>query len=120
MTREQGYVLSTTQRVVCPQVADRADGLAAIRWVERLPGMMRAYTQRESTELVLTYDLRHLTLATIRRHLQRGGISCEASLIQRWHMLAVHRAERTVRALHGLSGTPATEDIPFVPTTHAA
>ena len=103
-----------TRRIVCPQLQDPGTARAAMRWALRFPGVLSAGVQHESRELVLTYDLRCTTLADIRRHLERGGVSCDASLIQRCHLLAVDHAERTQRVMRGIASRSAPTDLPLV------
>ena len=108
-----------TQRIVCPQLRDPSTAAAAARWALRLPGVLTARVQSECAELVLTYDLRATTLGAIRRHLERGGVSCDASLIQRCHLLAVDQTERARRAVLGVTDTGTRVDVPLI-RAHAA
>ena len=110
----------TTQRILCSHLQDASASAAALRWTERLPGMILARVQAETGELVVTYDLGRTTLAAIRRHLQRGGVACDGSLIQRCHLLRMNQRERTARRALGLEHTRPAADLPLIPCSQAA
>lgn len=110
----------TTQRIAIAQARDSGAAQSAIRWASRLPGMMMVRFQQETGELVVTYDVRRATLAMIRRHLQRGGVACEASIIERFHLAAVDMAERALRRAAGLAPLAQFPDLPLVPLRQAA
>lgn len=109
----------TSQRIVLGHVQDHNAAHAVVRWARRLPGMISVSFQSETGELLVTYDVRWITLAWIRQHLQRGGIHCDGSLIERLHLAAVYRHEQGLRRAAGVPDTAEGPVIPLV-TQHCS
>ena len=106
--------LLTTQRIVVSIARDAGTVRSTLEWTRRLDGVQTVRFQRESCELVVTYDLRRTTLASLRRHLMRGGVSCDTSLLQRCHLWAVDHAEALRRAEAGGLVLQAANDLPLI------
>ncbi len=109
-----------SHRIVLTQAENARAVQAAVRWTARVPGVIAVGFQRETGELLVSYDLHRTTLACIRHHLYRGGVIGNISLMERFCLLAIARAEtawrrRTPRPL--MARTPA---LPLVPLQDAA
>lgn len=110
----------TTQRILIPHLRNGSAWDAALRWARRMPGMIAARRQTETGEIVVTYDLRTTTLSAIRHHLERGGVACDGSLIQRCHLFIADQRERAERRSLGLGRGHATPMVPLIPARQAA
>ncbi len=110
----------TKQRILIPHLRGDSAWDAAVRWVERMPGMIAARVQAETGELGVTYDLRTTTLSAVRHHLQRGGVACDGSLIQRCHLFLADQRERAERRALGLDRDHTIPHLPLIPARQAA